>query len=138
MKVLADTNIILDIVLERSPFFTQSAQALNRALEVGINVYITATTITDLYYIVRKAKGRGLALDFIKELLDFVEIAAVDKSVIVQALQLDLTDFEDAVQVSAANNTAVDMIITRNEADFTASNLAVHTPETFLTFVAGR
>lgn len=136
MKILVDTNVVLDIVLERQPFFAQSAQVLKTALQANIQLYITATTVTDLYYIVRKAKDKALALNFIKELLDFVDVTAVDKSVILQALQVDMNDFEDAIQASSAKNADIDIIVTRNEADFINSNLIIHTPETFLNQVA--
>lgn len=79
MKILVDTNVILDIVLERHPFFEQSARLLQSAAQLNVELFLTATTITDLYYIVRKAKDRETALDFVKDLLQFMEIAAVDK-----------------------------------------------------------
>lgn len=136
MKILVDTNIILDIILERQPFFARSAQVLQTALRSNIKMDITATTITDLYYIVRKAKDKELALNFIKELLDFVDVAAVDKSVILQALQLEMTDFEDAIQASSAKSEEIQIVVTRNEVDFAHSNLTIHTPESFLNKVA--
>lgn len=138
MKILVDTNIILDIILERQPFFARSAQVLQTALQSNIKVYITATTVTDLYYIVRKAKDKELALNFIKELLDFVDVSAVDKSVILQALQLDMTDFEDAIQASSAKSEAIQIIVTRNEVDFAHSDLTVYTPESFLNNVTSQ
>lgn len=64
-------------------------------------------------------------------------MATVDKSVILQALQLDMTDFEDAIQASSAKNEAIQIIVTRNEVDFANSNLTVYTPETFLNQMAG-
>lgn len=60
MKVLVDTNVILDIVLERQPFFQHSSKLLQSANQYNLELFLTATTITDLYYIVRKAKGRQL------------------------------------------------------------------------------
>lgn len=131
MKILVDTNVILDIVLERQPFYEQSARFLQVSAQSN-TIYITATTITDLYYIVRKAKGREIALAFVEDLLKLVEIAAVDKKVILQALQLGLTDFEDAVQASSAQQEGINIIVTRNEADFSHSGLEVHSPESFL------
>jgi predicted nucleic acid-binding protein len=84
---------------------------------------MTATTITDLFYIVRKAKGKDIALAFIEDLLQYVDVAAVDKLVILRALKLGLADFEDAVQVGAAEKAGIDVIITRNEPDF--QNVAI-------------
>ena len=132
MKILVDTNVILDITLEREPFFEHSAKLLQTAIQAEIEIFVTATTITDLYYIVRKAKGRELSLNFIKDLLTFVEIAGVDKNVIIQAIQLGLTDFEDAVQVSSAKDKGINIIVTRNESDFSDSNMQIFSPESFL------
>ena len=131
-SILVDTNIILDIILEREPFVKQSAQLLQKTQEVGIEVFLSATTITDLYYIARKAKGKKVALAFIKNLLEFVEIASVNKSVIVQALESDLSDFEDAVQENSAKNENITILVTRNEVDFKNSTLEVYTPESYL------
>jgi predicted nucleic acid-binding protein len=131
MKVLIDTNIILDIVLERQPFVEQAIQVLQTA-QTDIVLFLTATTITDLYYITRKAKGRAIALSFIADLLQFVEVAGVDKDVIMQALHSDIADFEDAIQESAAKSQTINVIVTRNETDFENSVLEIHSPESFL------
>ncbi|HMQ53256.1 MAG TPA: PIN domain-containing protein [Anaerolineae bacterium] len=136
MKILVDTNVILDITLERQPFFEQSVRLLQVVTQLDIEVCVTATTVTDLYYIIRKAKGREVALSFVEDLLNFVEIAAVDKDVIAHALQLRMTDFEDAIQVSAAKYKGISIIITRNEADFRDSDLKIHSPESFLNSVS--
>lgn len=93
---------------------------------------MTATTITDLYYITGRAKGRETALSFIGDLLCFFDVASVDKEVIIQALQSDMSDFEDAVQAYSAKQKNISIIITRNEKDFLESGLEVYTPETFL------
>ena len=82
MKLLLDTNILLDIALKRQPFVIQAAQVLTTAQHQKFPLYMTATTITDLFYIVRKAKGKDIALAFIEDLLQYVDVAAVDKSVI--------------------------------------------------------
>jgi predicted nucleic acid-binding protein len=61
MKLLLDTNILLDIALKRQPFVGQAAQVLTTAQHQKFSLYITATTITDLFYIIRKAKGKDIA-----------------------------------------------------------------------------
>lgn len=93
---------------------------------------MTATTITDLYYITGRAKGRETALSFIGDLLCFFDVASVDKEVIIQALQSDMSNFEDAVQAYSAKQKNISILITRNEKDFLGSGLEVHTPKTFL------
>ncbi len=132
MKILIDTNVILDIVLERQPFVEQSAELLKTAQQDNIEIFLSATTITDLYYITRKAKSKQIALDFIGDLLQFIEIASVDKRVIIQALHSDMSDFEDAVQEGSAKNQGINVIVTRNEVDFKNSDLEIYSPESFL------
>lgn len=132
MKILIDTNVILDIVLERQPFVEQSAELLKTAQQDNIQLFLSATTITDLYYITRKAKSKQIALDFIGDLLQFIEIASVDKRVIIQALHSDMPDFEDAVQEGSAKNEGINVIVTRNEVDFKNSDLEIYSPESFL------
>ena len=65
MRILIDTNIILDVVLERQPFVEQATRLLQIAQQAGVELFLTATTVTDLYYITRKAKGRGIALNLL-------------------------------------------------------------------------
>ena len=132
MRVLIDTNIILDITLKRKPFVENSTKLLQILEERDVEIFLSATTITDIYYILRKAKGKATALSVIKNLLQFIEIASVDKRVILQALESDFADFEDAVQENSAKNENISIIITRNEADFKNSNLEIYTPEAYL------
>lgn len=132
MKLLIDTNVILDIALARVQFVEQAALLLKTAQQKSIRLFITATTVTDLYYISRKEKGRETALAFLKDLLQFVDVASVDKQVILQALDSDMSDFEDAVQAFSALQESITTIITRNDADFRESGLDIHSPESFL------
>ena len=132
MKILVDTNIILDVVLERQPFVEQAIQLLETTQQANITLYVTATTITDLYYIIRRAKDRTTALSFIEDLLQLMEIASVDETVIKEALRSDIRDFEDAIQESAAKRQIIQGIVTRNETDFDNSTLKIYNPESFL------
>jgi predicted nucleic acid-binding protein len=132
MRILIDTNVILDVALERQPFVEQAIRLLEMAQQTHLTVFVTATTITDLYYITRKANGRTIAHDFIVDLLQIVDIADVDASVIREALHSEIDDFEDAIQESAAKKQAIQVIVTRNTADFANSVLQVYDPESFL------
>ena len=131
-RVLIDTNIILDFALEREMFFEDADKILQLAFEKKIAAFITATTVTNIYYIARKEKGKNETLGFIKSILEFIDIADVNKSVILNALELGYRDFEDAIQDSSAQNIDISIIITRNEKDFMSSKLNVNNPKTFL------
>jgi len=129
MNVLLDTNVILDLLLERQPFVEDAARLLEAAQETDLTLYLTATTVTDLYDITRKAKDRATAHRFIVELLQWMKVAGVDDAVIREALDADFADFEDAVQASAAKASGIPIIVTRNTADFAQSTLGIYSPE---------
>lgn len=131
-QVLFDTNIVLDIALKRDPFYQDASQLFSLIDAGNISVHITATTITDIYYISRKQKGHESSISFIKGLIDIVEIIGINKNVIISALESETIDFEDAVQEVAATRNQVETIITRNKKDF-KGGVEVLTPKEFLT-----
>lgn len=131
-KVLLDTNIILDIALERRDFFEQSKELILTINKLSIPSYVTATTVTDIYYILKKSKGHQLTISFLKNLFDFIDIAGVSKEIIFSALNSELIDFEDAVQAECASQNDINIIITRNISDFNKSKLEIFTPSEFI------
>jgi predicted nucleic acid-binding protein len=131
-KVLFDTNIILDIALKRNPYFDDASRLFGLIDKQIIAGNITATTITDIYYISKKEKGHFETLNFIINLIKVVDVIGVDKEVILNAIASDMKDFEDAIQASAAKLNDIEMIITRNKSDFKNTSLAVLSPEEFL------
>jgi predicted nucleic acid-binding protein len=131
-KVLFDTNIILDIALKRNPHFDDASRLFALIDQKKIVGNITATTITDIYYISKKEKGHSEALNFIINLVQVVDVVGIDKEVILNAIASDLKDFEDAVQASAAKLNDIEIIITRNKSDFKNITLAILTPAEFL------
>ena len=137
MKILVDANIALDVLLERQPFYVSGVRVLGLS-KGNIEVFISASTITDLYYIIqRELKCKTTALTLIKNLIKNIDIAAVTGSEIRRAIALDWGDFEDAVQYAAGEGVAVDYIVTRNISDFTSVDLPVVTPEDLLSIVTG-
>lgn len=130
--LLIDTNIILDIALKRAPHFEHSSQIFELLDKKQLGGYITATTVTDIYYISRKEKGRTIAIEFISNLIEVVEVLGVDKNIIIEALKSNLPDFEDAVQISAAKFNKIGIIITRNKSDFLNTNLEILSAKEFI------
>ncbi len=133
MNVLIDTNVLLDIMLEREPFVGPAEQVFEVAKHAPIDLFMSATTITDLYYLARKEKGHGQTLVLIEDLLQCVEVVSVSKAVILHALRSDLPDLEDAVQERTAKQANISIIVTRNGADFKTSDLDVYPPQEFVT-----
>jgi predicted nucleic acid-binding protein len=132
VKVLIDTNIILDLILEREPFI-EDAIALFEQIEQGNLVgYIAATTITNIFYIIRKTEGREVALAAINRLLTGLQFCTVDRQTVETALSLDIKDFEDSVQLACATFSQLDAIVTRDRQDFSGSKLPIYSPTELL------
>lgn len=119
MRVLVDTNIVLDFLLERDPFF-QDAEALFQAIASRQIVgYVTATTLTDIFYIARRqTQSIERARQAVSITLAVMEICLVERSTLEVALTSGLTDFEDAVQVACAIAQGLDAIVTRDVQGF--------------------
>ena len=126
VRVLIDTNISLDFLLQRSPFF-QDAKLLFQAIESGQVVgYVTATTLTDIFYIARRhTRNVEKARQAVAETLNIMEICSVNRAVLESAFGLSLIDFEDAVQIACAVAQGLDAILTRDTQDFLSSPVVV-------------
>ncbi len=98
------------------------------AEEAQIQGYVSASTFSDLYYIIRRDKGRDWTLDFLRELATFCQVATVDSSAISMALISNFKDFEDAIQYSTAVVNQIDAIVTRNPRDFPVTTPRIFTP----------
>jgi predicted nucleic acid-binding protein len=129
MRVLIDTNIVLDFLQEREPFVENAARLFERIDAGEIEGFIAATTITNIYYIIRRVAGRVVAQDAITQVLSDLNICTVDLEVLEQALALNFEDFEDAVQYTCAVVYGVDAIVTRDAAGFVNAEMPVVLPE---------
>lgn len=128
MRVLLDTNIILDVLLRREPWRAE-ADALWQANDIGrLTAYLTATTLTDIYYVARKATDVSRARQALQLCLDVFEIAPVHRITLERAQQMPGADFEDNVQIACAEAGALDALVTRDKASFSAASLPVLTP----------
>lgn len=132
MKVVIDTNVVLDLLLDREPHAHAAAQVF-AYLETGVvDACLCATTITTIHYIAAKTVGDTLARQHIASLLRLLELAPVTRSVIEEALGSAMSDFEDAVLIYAAARMGAEAIITRNGRDFQAGPLRVYSPVEWL------
>jgi len=129
VKILIDTNIIIDNALEREPFWNASEQVLSLIEKGTIAGYISASTFSDLYYIIRKARGRDWTLTYLKQLINFCQIATVNQAAIIIAFTTNFQDFEDSIQYSTSVVNKLDAIITRNTQDFPIVTPRIITPE---------
>lgn len=132
LNILIDTNVVLDFILHRQPFYSAAENIVETANLKIISAYVSASSVTDVYYLARRElRDRILALQLLKNFLKIVKVAAVSEKEIESALNLSWRDFEDAVQYSVAKSNEMDYIITRNIEDFSGSEVSVVTPEDF-------
>lgn len=134
MIVFIDTNLVLDVMLENSEFYDESNDVLSYCNK-GYDFYISAASCTDIFYIVRRTlHDTEETKKVMKNLLTTVSVAGVDEFCIRNALNSDWKDFEDSVQHEVAKQIDADLIITRNQADYTNSAVRVMSPAEFLSF----
>jgi predicted nucleic acid-binding protein len=118
VKVLIDTNIVLDIALNRKPFVEHASLLWRLAEQKVITACLSNTSITDIFYICRKHAGKETARSFIADILDTFSLADIDKQGFRDALHSEITDYEDAVQYVICMRNGCDALITRNKADY--------------------
>jgi len=138
MKLLVDTNVVLDVLLARQPFAADAARLLDAVDRGRLQGLLCATTVTTLFYLASKAVGARKAREQVRELLTMFEVAPVDQAVLASALDLDFTDLEDAVLHEAARAAGAEGLVTRNGKDFAKATLPVFTPGEVVAMVAGK
>jgi predicted nucleic acid-binding protein len=135
VKVLFDTNVVLDQLLGREPFVDAAEQLLSLVDSGRIDGVICSTTATTIHYLACKVVGTTAALDYLRRLLAIFDVACVDKEVLQRALDLGFSDFEDAVLHEAACRVGATAIVTRDGKDFATSALPVFAPTELLAAV---
>lgn len=137
MIALFDTDVILDLLLDREPFAEDSAQILSRVEKGTITGYVCATTVTTLYYLAAKVAGALRAKKNIQKLLSLLEVAPVNRAVLEAALAGKFDDFEDGVVSEAAHHVGARAIITRNLKHFKSSAVPAYSPTEILDMMIG-
>ena len=132
MKAMLDLNVLLDVIQNRQPHYLDSATVVSAARSREFVATIPVHAVTTIFYIISRISDRQTAEQTIDWLLQYFEVAAADKGVLVQARSLPMRDFEDAVVASAAHACRCDRIITRNVADFVGSPVDALSPSNFL------
>jgi len=133
MTALIDTNVMLDFLLTRNQFAQDACNCIERIKSAKGKAYITASTITDIYYITRRAlKDHDAAKAIISKILNSFQIASVSKADCMRALEVETNDYEDALVFVCAERIKADYIITRNNKHFSASPVKAVTPVQFL------
>lgn len=132
MRVLLDTDVVLNLFLDRAEF-SDAAAAIWEAVERGdCEGYISALTPVNVFYIARKLKGITQARQAVAELLAVLRICTLDEAALTAALGLPLADYEDAVQHACAQARDMDAIVTRNLDDYRGATLPILSPRDLL------
>ncbi len=128
MRVLVDTNILLDVLFQRDPY-AQSSEAVWRACEDGrYEGYVTPLTPVNIFYLARKRVPLHTARLLVGDILGVFHLAPLGFAEMDNALRLPLADYEDAVQLAGALGSGLEAIVTRNVSDFVGSPLSILTP----------
>lgn len=132
-KILIDTDVILDFFFEREPFAENASKILSLCEKGIVKGFVTPVMISNVYYLLRKTAKHEKIIESLKTLLNIIDIALINKETVLNALNSDFKDFEDALQnFSAQNQTEISVIVTRNIKDYKTSTLSVMTPESYL------
>lgn len=129
MKILIDTNVVLDVLLKREPFFHDAVRVLNLSKKDNMKLFVSASAVTDIYYIAnQELRNKTEIKNLLLKLLQVVSVANVSEDTIKNALALPWKDFEDSVQYSTALLQKMEGIVTRNPKDYKEAKIDIWTP----------
>jgi len=132
MNVLIDTNVVLDALMSRAPFNVLAERLFIMIAEDKLNASITASSVTDIYYLLSKhLHDTYQAKQALVDLFSLFEIIDVTQSDCEKALKLPMKDYEDALIATCSKRRRIELIITRNPRDFNESPVNVVTPDDF-------
>ena len=132
MKLFIDTNVVLDVLAQREPWFGDSARLLAHIEQGGATGHMAAHTLTTLHDLLARHLGQQKTAAVLIDLTTLLRVEPVDRQVLQQALALGWRDFEDAVQAVTAAQCQADYLVTRNPRDFKQSLVPVIMPSEFL------
>ena len=132
MNVFIDTNVLLDVLAKREPFYRDSATVWTLAERGKVRGFVSTLSFSNVYYIVRRLKDRRTADRAMRMLRDTFAPVVCDEQILSQAIDAGMKDFEDAIQYFSAMHAEVACLISRNPDHFPRSVLSVVTPTEFL------
>jgi len=129
--VFVDTNIVLDVLLQNEDLWQGSRRILKFAETGRIKAYVSASSITDIFYVATKKLPISVARSAIENLVKIFEIVSIGKEDLQGALTLPILDYEDALQAWCAKKIGADVLITRDTKGFAKINIRAISPEEF-------
>jgi len=132
VRLFVDTNLILDVIAERDPFYASAARIWSMC-ETGVcEGFVSAISFNNVFYIVRRARNADVARKALVLMRDVFKSVAPDEQILNQAIDSDIRDFEDAIQFFSAQRVATDYLLTRNVTDFPKTHQPILAPDEFL------
>jgi predicted nucleic acid-binding protein len=128
VKVLIDSNIVLDLILRRAPWFVDAAQIVAACETGALEGALPASVLTDIFYVTRRATDLATAFSAVDLCLRLFVLLSVDQMTVERARQIPGNDFEDAIVLACAAIAGVDALVTRDRAGFAAAPMTVLTP----------
>lgn len=136
MKILIDTNIVIDALTSREPWSKSAEKIFIMAANNIVDMYITASAATDIYYLIRKyLHSTETARQIMEKLYSLAGILEVKGEDLIDALASPITDYEDAVVEQVARRSGMECIVTRNQKDYEAGITKIFLPEDFIRFM---
>lgn len=132
MNLFLDTNVLIDLIDKREPFFNDIAVIATMAENKELKLAASSLSFVNIVYVVSKSVEEKTVLEALKKLRIICDVSTIDEIVIDKSLISKFDDFEDAVQYFSALHLKCEFIITRNKKDFKNSEIPVLTPSEFL------
>lgn len=131
-RLFLDTNIVLDLLGEREPFYLPAAKIASLSDRGEIDIVVSALTYSTVYYVLSKFEGKEVAREKVRKFKVLAQTADLTDQIIDKALLSKFNDFEDALQYYCALGQQSNLIITRNGGDFKNSEIPVLGPDEYL------
>lgn len=132
MRLLLDTNVLLDVLLDRTPFAGPARRVLQLVEQRAVVGVVCATSVTTIHYLIARHRDVRTAEDSVRRLLEILDVAAADRHVLLEACGATGPDFEDRVVAEAGKAVGIDAIVTRDARGFAASGSVVLSPAEFV------
>lgn len=133
MRLMIDTNIFLDVLAEREPFFKDSKAVLDLCENKKVQGFLSASSVTDIFYLIRRQlHSVDLAYKALGSVLDIAKVLTVTNEDVLNAYLQRASDFEDCLLATCAKANRCDAIVTRNKKDFLSFGITLLSPEELL------
>ena len=135
-NIFLDTNVLIDFFADRKPISLNAAKLFDYSLKRKINIYISAISYNNIYYIIRQSLSHSETIKLLTEISEWTNVIDLTKDIINKSLKSDFKDFDNAIQYNCAKSLKkIDCIVTRNTKDFKTSSLPILTPKEAMSLI---